>query len=96
MILCMQKHLTTLLKCGSQICLRLFMFPCITLTHLKSLKSITIFTFSYMWHSGLKVTHQTAGLELPGLKTTFITYANKFPYIILLTSTDQYFSISGV
>ena len=25
-----------------------------------------------------------------------ITYANKFPYIILLTSTDQYFSISGV
>jgi len=25
-----------------------------------------------------------------------ITYANKFPYIILLTATDQYFSISGV
>ena len=26
----------------------------------------------------------------------FITYAKKFPYIILLTATDQYVSISGV
>jgi len=43
------------------------------------------------------VQRQIKGLQLrtdPYLR--FITYANKFPYIILLTATDQYFLISGV
>jgi len=57
-------------------------------------------TFIIKWHFRTDIFFQLHMIKILNTQSEkvylFITYANKFPYIILLTATDQYFSISGV